>query len=78
MNIKIRLFATLKKHIKENDQGTCTLEISEGARVSEALNSLNIPIDTPKILLVNGKQTKPEGTLQDGDMLSIFPPIIGG
>jgi molybdopterin converting factor small subunit len=78
MKVKIKLFATLRKYIKEKDRGTCILELPESIKVQEVLDMLNIPGDIPKIILINGLQKGLDDTLKDEDTLSVFPPIAGG
>ena len=78
MEITLKLFATLRKHIKESEGGVCTLQLPENTSVNTVVEQLTIPQDIPKIILINGHQKKPEDILVDGDTLSIFPPIAGG
>ena len=78
MKVKIKLFATLRKYIKESDVGTCILELPESIKVQEVMDMLNIPGDIPKIILINGIQKGLEDMLKDEDTLSVFPPIAGG
>jgi len=78
MKVKLKLFATLRKHIEENDTGTCELDLTESTSVQEVLDLMKIPNNIPKIILINGMQKRAEDALQDGDTLSVFPPIAGG
>jgi molybdopterin converting factor small subunit len=78
MKVKLKLFATLRKHITENDTGTCELDLTESTSVQEVLDLMKIPNNIPKIILINGMQKRAEDTLQNGDTLSVFPPIAGG
>lgn len=78
MKVKVKLFATLRKYIQENNSGICTLEIPESTTVNQVLDILQIPEDIPKILLINGIQKSHDDSLKDGDTLSVFPPIAGG
>ena len=78
MKIQVKLFATLKKYISDNDRGVTELVMPEPARVCDVLDQLGIPGDIPKIILVNGVQKEPDDILAQGDCLSIFPPIAGG
>ena len=78
MQVKVKLFATLRKHIKENDMGTCVLELPESTEVQAVMDMLNIPGDIPKIILINGNQKGLQYTLKDEDTMSVFPPIAGG
>ena len=74
MNIRVKLFATLR----ESRGKEITLEADEGATPAEVLGLLNIDIKDVAILLINGRSGKSEQVLYDNDLLSIFPPMGGG
>ena len=79
MKIELILYASLACHLPAERTGnSCVLEINEGSTVGDALASLNIPEDTPRILFVNGRHTKTDQSLAEGDRLAVFPPIAGG
>ncbi len=78
MKITIKLFATLREYLKEDEKGVKVLDVHENTTVKEVLGLLKIPNEIPKIILINGKQKDFEDTLKDGDTLSVFPPIAGG
>lgn len=70
----MRLFATLR----ETRQKVFPMEVSEGTAVSALIEALNISPNEIAILLVNGRNAKPDHILQEGDTVSLFPPIGGG
>ena len=78
MKITVKLFATLREHIKDNQNGTCGIDLQEQATVAEVLAHFHIPEDIPKIILINGVQKAVPEMLHEGDTLSVFPPIAGG
>ena len=78
MKVQLKLFATLRQYITENDRGICTLEVKEQSSVSDVLEQLGVPTEIPKIILINGMQKQIDDRLLDGDSLSVFPPIAGG
>jgi molybdopterin converting factor small subunit len=79
MKIKLKLFATFREFLPEkNDGHSSELELNPGTRVENVIDTLHLPKDIPKIILINGIQKTSEEILQDGDTLSIFPPIAGG
>jgi molybdopterin converting factor small subunit len=78
MKITLKLFATLRDHIKNHSNGVCEENLCEGTTVQEVLVSFRIPEDIPKIILINGVQKSACDVLHDGDTLSVFPPIAGG
>jgi sulfur-carrier protein len=74
MQIKVRLFATLR----EGRGKELLLNFDHQARPSDIFHKLEIPLHDVAILLVNGMDAKENHNLEDGDTLSIFPPIGGG
>lgn len=79
MEVKVKLFATLRDYLPKNCDGkSCQMEIDEKTTIEQIITQLKIPEKIPKIILVNGIQGSIDQTLKDGDVLSIFPPVAGG
>ena len=79
MEVKVKLFATLRDYLPKNSDGkSFQLEIDEKTTINQIITQLEIPEEIPKIILVNGLQGYIDQTLKDGDVLSIFPPVAGG
>lgn len=74
MKIEMRLFATLR----EGRGKVVPMEAPEGATVETLIDSLSIPHEEIAILLVNGRDAVLERILQEGDAVSVFPPVGGG
>ncbi len=72
--IKVKLFATLR----EGRGKEVSFEYSEDIIVKDITEKLNIHKDDIAILLVNGKDVSLDHKLEDGDTISIFPPVGGG
>lgn len=73
MNIKIKLFASLRKFGPDEQ----IIEFAENTTITEAVDSLNIP-KTALLKIVNGEHRPADHILHDGDELALFPPIAGG
>ena len=54
------------------------LELAPGTRLSEALQSAALPSAAPRVVLLNGVQHENDPQLNDGDVITVFPPIAGG
>ena len=79
MEIEVRLFATLRDYLpRGSSQFSCKLQVKSNDTVGDVLKKLNVPDDTPKIVLVNGVHSTLERVLKRGDVLSVFPPVAGG
>ena len=79
MEIEVKLFAMLRDYLpKGSSRFSCKMEVERKIRVQDILSRLKIPEEMPKIILVNGIHGKKGQILEEGDVLSIFPPVAGG
>lgn len=79
MRIEVRLFASLSRFLPEKTgHNACVLETEEGLTVRDLLERLKVPLDTVKIVFVNGVRTDQTAALEDGDRVGVFPPVAGG
>ena len=80
MIIEIRIFSILRQYVPLSDRRLDgdRWEIPEGANVSQVLEILNIPEGQDMIILINGRSADMETTLNEEDVLRVFPPINGG
>ncbi len=73
MNIKIKLFASLRKFGPDEQ----VVELPENTTVDDAVHFLNLP-QMALLKIVNGEHRPANHPLKDGDELALFPPIAGG
>ena len=80
MIIQVKLFSTLRRHVPNSDRRLeeDKWDITEGATVSQVLEMLNLPEKEATIFLINGRKAGRDQTLNEGDVLHVFPPIAGG
>lgn len=79
MKIEVRLFSFLCQLLgKEGNRYSCHMEIGEGTTCADLLSVLHVPQDLPKVILVNGMVKEEKYLLQEGDEVSILPPVEGG
>ena len=72
----VRLFAVLRERAGSPE---LTLELPEGARVRDALDSLSaLAGDVPLVMAVNREYASEEQVLDSGDELALIPPVSGG
>lgn len=74
MTITVRLFATLR----EGRGKELVLDLPGGATPFDVAQRLGIGSADIAILLVNGRDGRPDGVLSEGDRVSFFPPVGGG
>jgi molybdopterin converting factor small subunit len=74
MEITVKLFATLR----EGRGKVVTLTVDNGISATDVLGHLEIALEDVTMLLINGRDKDPQTILQNGDVLSLFPPVGGG
>lgn len=74
MSLCVKLFATLR----ENRGKKIDFDYKKGITSKEIILKLNIELDDVTILLINGVCSPQEQELEDGDVVSLFPPVGGG
>lgn len=79
MNVRLKLFATLRRYLPTGTQGSaCEVEVPDGAQVSDLLSRFGVPEKESLMILVNGRDAGPDRVLQDGDVVAAFPTMAGG
>ena len=79
MNIEIRLFANLAKLLPPNSKNKrATINVEDGITIDELLNKLKIPPNITSIVMVNGSHKEAKTILNEGDVVSVIPPVAGG
>jgi molybdopterin converting factor small subunit len=79
VRVEVQLFATLVSFMPpESRNGAATLVMPEGSTVRDVASRLGIPADFDHVSLVNGQQAEPERALRAGDVVTVFPPLMGG
>ncbi|MDX9917229.1 MAG: MoaD/ThiS family protein [Gudongella sp.] len=74
IKVEVRYFATLRVDGKKKEE----VSIPIGTTADELLKTLSIPMEDIAILLVNGINSDANTVLNDGDTVSLFPPVGGG
>jgi MoaE-MoaD fusion protein len=76
MKVTVRLFAMLRERAGARE---LTLELPDGARVSDALAELGpIAEGLPLVMAVNREYADADQLLDAGDELALIPPVSGG
>lgn len=80
MKIEIKLLTQMKQYLPDSDMpgNTRSVEIKDDATIREVLSVLGIPEDTPKVILLNDRQGRLDDRLNDGDRVTVLPPVGGG
>ena len=84
MNITFKLFASLTDYLPPEARYTnvLNLDVAPEATIMQIIEPYGMPPKLVHLVLINGKYIEPEKrltqTLQEGDVLAIWPPIAGG
>ena len=79
MKAEIRLFANFRDFLPPGSTSFSFTTSFEGKKtVSQVIEELKLPDDIPRIIIVNGLHSEEDHVLQDGDVVSLFPPLAGG
>ena len=80
MIVEVKLFATLRKFLPADSDGTRTrIDMPAGASVGDVLVCLGIPSAVAAIVLVDGRyQADRRFPLGEGSVVSVFPALAGG
>lgn len=79
MKIKLNLYASLAEYLPDKALGNPNVvELPAGTTIRQLIEQLHIPLDSPRILFLNGVHAPLEATLKDGDRMGMFPPLAGG
>ncbi|HEX3015338.1 MAG TPA: MoaD/ThiS family protein [Desulfobacteria bacterium] len=74
MQVNVKLFATLRDGRFKQEK----MELGDSSKVFDVLEKCNLPLEEVAISMVNGRDVTNDHQLQDGDTLSLFPPVGGG
>lgn len=78
MKVQVHLFSVLRQHLPPGEAGQATVELPDEATVAWLIEHLGITRRV-RLVIVNGAQEKDRARrLQDGDIVKLFPTMVGG
>ena len=79
MIVRIQMFSNFLKYLPQNTGLTAwDVPLSEGTSIRDLLIHIKIPLDSPMVITVNDTNMTSEYTIQDKDVIKIFPVAMGG
>jgi molybdopterin converting factor small subunit len=79
MKISVKLFSYLANLAgKGEDRTAFAVEMEKGATCDDLVRVLKLPAHIPLSILIKGAVKEKNYALQEGDEVSILPPIEGG
>ncbi|MFO7707324.1 MAG: MoaD/ThiS family protein [Desulfobacterales bacterium] len=77
MKVQVNTFANLRDYAPDG-RGPVDLALPSGATVADLLAALRIPPAVQAVMLVNGRRADAATPLNNGDIVTLFPPMEGG
>jgi molybdopterin converting factor small subunit len=79
MPVKIFLSSTLRDYAFDYDPlKGFELAVDRGTSIAELCRMIRIPLDSLKIVMVNGRRQPLEYVLKGDERVALFPPVGGG
>lgn len=79
MEIEIRLFANLAQLLPSGSKNKrAKITVKNEITVDELLKELKIPGNVTNVIMVNGTHQNKTTKLNEGDVVSVIPPVTGG
>ena len=76
--IQLNLYASLSRFMPEEARSGDGLVLDVGTTVRAVLVRFGVPLETVKMIFINGRHAEMDTVLEDGDRLGVFPPVAGG
>ena len=77
MDLEIRLYDEFKRYSPGNSN-VFNVSASNDHMVRDILKALGIPVETPAVILLNGRRAHLDTPLEAHSSLVIFSPVSGG
>ncbi len=77
MRVTVELQAYLEQY-SPNGQSVFEYELPEGANVDRLVQRVGVPDELASVIIVNHENTGPDHPLQEGDRVTLIPPLAGG
>ena len=84
MRITFKLYASLTDYlpVDRRTSNQMSLDVAPEATIADVIAPYGLPMKLVHLVLINGVYVAPEDraarTLQEGDVLAIWPPVAGG
>ncbi|MBF8272179.1 MAG: Molybdenum cofactor biosynthesis protein MoaD [Magnetococcales bacterium] len=82
VQVTFKCFATLRRYLAAHGGKEVSLTLEEGSTPNQVLQRFGVPAGETHLVLVNGVHLDTpqwgQRCLQNGDVLSVWPPIAGG
>ena len=77
MKLTVELQAYLMQY-SPNGTSVFDYDLPEGASVTTLVDKLGVPDELASVVVVSDQNVEPSHKLQDGDRVTLIPPLSGG
>ena len=77
MKVKVELQAYLEQY-SPNGNDLFDYELPEGASVQDLVVKLGMPAELASVIIVGNTNADPSHALNEGDRVTLIPPLAGG
>ena len=79
IEVTVRLYGSLKEYLQGDEADIpMIIKLRNETTLEKLLESLTIPVEEVVVTLVNSSAVGKSHSLKDGDVVDVFPPLIGG
>ncbi|MEO8458532.1 MAG: MoaD/ThiS family protein [Chloroflexota bacterium] len=78
MKVRVELQSYLADQYAPGDDAKFSLEVPDGATVSDILRKLGVPMEQAAVLTLGDEAVQGEQQLKEGDRVTVIPPVAGG
>jgi len=79
LTVEVRVFATLRSYLPELGIGEPKVtHVEKGTTLGELRESLGLPEEMVKVIMVNNLQAFPEDLIANDDRITYIPAVAGG
>jgi molybdopterin converting factor small subunit len=78
MQVKVKLFSRLRELLPLEAGGEAIVELPDGATVDHLLHRMGIDGHIKLLSINSQRETDWERVLHEGDMVRVFPIVVGG
>jgi molybdopterin converting factor small subunit len=78
VRVEVRAFATLRSFLPQASRPAAILDLPDGSTIRDVVRCLGVPEEMAVIALLNGREAGADQALRGDDVVTLFPPLVGG
>ena len=77
ITVRVKFAGILKKYARGEPEGF-QVQLPDTSSVGDLVRVLDIPPEIVGLAMINGQKIEGPGTLQEGDQVQLWPPMVAG